>query len=287
MFMRYGYKAADGTVTQIHTPDDLIGKTVGDMTICGVYSTEMDLAEYARYDKDDFSWHNWNSDYYRSGLFYNVGMLGYSFVCKGFAEYPEPMPDTSFRPISAVVVKASGNINKDRALFKALTYRTDNDVVFEGYNPCFYSAKVSTPFYGLVLSASSFKDNMVFIAMIGVIVFSVFSALLMMNFLTVSLDLRKKEIGILRALGARRKDVTVICLIESLLIAAIDFVISLAAVGIISLALNKKYYIAMFAPGFLSVGGLFLLCFGVAALAAVIPTLRLARKKPVDIISNK
>jgi ABC-type antimicrobial peptide transport system permease subunit len=116
---------------------------------------------------------------------------------------------------------------------------------------------------------------------------SLFAALLTMSFISVSLDLKKKDIGILRALGAGKRDIAVICLSESLLIALINFAVSLIGIIAICIALNAVIGFSLFFMGFLPIAMLLLLCTGVTALATILPVLKITRRKPVDIINNK
>lgn len=82
-------------------------------------------------------------------------------------------------------------------------------------------------------------------------------------------------------------DVTLICLAESFIVALANFVFSLIGVLIICAVFNAYYHVRMFIVGFIPILLLFLLCFGVAALATILPVRRLAKKKPVDIINEK
>ncbi len=111
--------------------------------------------------------------------------------------------------------------------------------------------------------------------------------MLMTNFLLASLDARKHTIGILRAMGARRRDVVHVCLAESLLMALIDFLITLLAVGIACAAFNAQYYgVPILQMGFLPLLLTATLCFGTAALASALPALHVLRQRPIDIISK-
>lgn len=273
MFMRYGYKEADGTLSAIAAPDDLIGRKLGELEICGVYSTEQDKSIFETYDIDDYPVHE---DSYVLHLMHGTGgMRGpieNDYVCKGYSDI-----EGSQRNPGVFFLKLSGDLNKDLKLLEQLSYT-------EGNTTCsfsFYSA-----YSGFGASVRNIIDYAAFPAVVGII-FAVFSALLLINFLMVSLDFKKRELGILRALGARRKDITLICLIESGAIAFIDFVLSLIGTIIACLSFNAYYYLSVFNVGFLTVASLFLLCFGVAAIATILPVKRMTSKKPVDIINNK
>ena len=113
---------------------------------------------------------------------------------------------------------------------------------------------------------------------------AVFGILLFMTFLSVSIERRKRELGIMRAIGASTRDVVGVCLAESFIIAAIDFVISAIVLGFVCLGLNLAMHVTMFIPGVLPMLGMFGLSFLTAALATIIPVVRLAKKKPVEIL---
>ena len=123
--------------------------------------------------------------------------------------------------------------------------------------------------------------------------FAVFSSLLLMNFITLSISYKKREIGILRALGARSKDVFGIFFNESMLIAVINFVIALFATGGIVLYLNNylrgEYglLITILNFGMRQVILMLLISIGIAFISSFLPVNKIARKKPIDAIRNR
>lgn len=76
-----------------------------------------------------------------------------------------------------------------------------------------------------------------------------------------------------------------ICLFESLLIAAANFVLSLIATFVWCALMNGYYGIPLFIVGLVPILFLALLCFGIAALATILPVYRISKRKPVEIIS--
>lgn len=122
--------------------------------------------------------------------------------------------------------------------------------------------------------------------------FAVFSALLLMNFISVSISYKKREIGILRAVGARSSDVFKIFFSESLIIALINFVLAVAAALTAIFFLNRWMYteginITLLNFGIRQLGLMLLVSVGVAALASFLPVWHIARKKPVDAIKDR
>lgn len=120
------------------------------------------------------------------------------------------------------------------------------------------------------------------------LVLAVFAALLLSNFISVSISHKKREIGILRAVGARSTDVFKIFFSESLIITAICVALSLVGSIVLCEILNAEVAsmigASLFVFGILS----FAVLIGVALLTAVIatflPVYNAAKKKPVDSI---
>lgn len=125
------------------------------------------------------------------------------------------------------------------------------------------------------------------------IVLAIFSMLLFYNFISVSINNKKREIGILRAVGAKRSDVFKIFYSEAFIIAMFNFVISTIITFILSYLLNKGFKEAanlsfnLMNPSLLIV----LLLFGVALLtsfiSSILPVTKIANKKPIDAIQNR
>lgn len=120
------------------------------------------------------------------------------------------------------------------------------------------------------------------------VVLAAFSFLLMFNFISTSISAKKKEIGILRAIGSRTLDVFKIFLAEALIIAVICFVIAtVGSWGVCSLINGMMMReSAMFATGLLIFGPLSVLIIaGIALLtslvATTIPVAIYSRKPPV------
>ena len=70
-----------------------------------------------------------------------------------------------------------------------------------------------------------------------------FSELLLFNFITISISSKTHEISVLRAVGARGKDVFKIFFAESLFIALLSFLIALASAISIVIILNMNLLI--------------------------------------------
>ncbi len=121
------------------------------------------------------------------------------------------------------------------------------------------------------------------------IVLATFATLLLFNFISVSITNKKREIGILRAVGARSIDVFKIFFSESLVIVTICCVSSIIISSIVSGAINSAM-----AEG---LSGVQILFFGIPSILLIVtisiivsivstflPVYSIAKKKPVDSI---
>ncbi len=122
--------------------------------------------------------------------------------------------------------------------------------------------------------------------------FAVFSALLLMNFISTSISYKKREIGILRAVGARSSDVFKIFFSEALVIALINFLLSTAALiaAIIvtnSVMRNNGINITLLSYGPIQFVLMLAISAGVALIASFLPVWRIAKRKPIDAIRDR
>ncbi|MBQ3056397.1 MAG: FtsX-like permease family protein, partial [Clostridia bacterium] len=121
---------------------------------------------------------------------------------------------------------------------------------------------------------------------------ALFSALLLMNFISTSISYKKRDIGILRAVGARSSDVFKIFFSEAFIIALINFALavatSIAAVLVLNYYMrNSGINITLLSFGAVQVAIMLGVSILVAALASFLPVRSIARKKPVDAIKDR
>ncbi len=109
------------------------------------------------------------------------------------------------------------------------------------------------------------------------VAFLLIHILIRMGFLMKGVKEPSKELERLIESGARKADIGSICLVESLFIALIDFVITLLVSGVLCVALNAYVQLPLFTVGVLPFIGLFILCFGSAALATFLPVRKVVR----------
>ncbi len=120
------------------------------------------------------------------------------------------------------------------------------------------------------------------------IVLAVFAALLLSNFISISISYKKQEIGILRAVGARSLDVFKIFFSESFVIAAICVAISVAASVSLCVFINDTLVSMINASllvfGVNSIAVLIGVAFVTVVVATFLPVWSAAKKKPVESI---
>ena len=118
------------------------------------------------------------------------------------------------------------------------------------------------------------------------IVIGLFSALMLYNFISSSISSKKKEIGILRALGAGGKDVLRIFLCETVLLTAICFVFATIFAFIGSYVLNYAlvYFFETKVLRFRLVNVLIMLAVAIfiSFVGTFLPVLREAKKSPAE-----
>ncbi|MFI3329044.1 MAG: ATP-binding cassette domain-containing protein [bacterium] len=120
--------------------------------------------------------------------------------------------------------------------------------------------------------------------------FAAFASLLLFNFISTSISYKQKEIGILRAIGARSKDVFGIFFSETLIIGAINFVVSCVAIFITSNVINTLLReqagleMSLLNPNIRQI----ILVLGVSLLVSFVssffPVYKIARKRPIESI---
>lgn len=120
--------------------------------------------------------------------------------------------------------------------------------------------------------------------------FGVFAALMLLNFISVSISSKKRDIGILRAIGARKIDVFKIFFSESLFIAALCSILAIVITIVTDMSLDN-YFISEIGLSILQFNIItFLLIVGIALvisfIATLIPVLHSSRKPPVESIRS-
>lgn len=177
-----------------------------------------------------------------------------------------------------------GKMPQNRSDVEALVkYSLDN-----GRKDCNYVLKNCTS-YTIDIVNSGISSSKKVLLYIGIF-FAVFAAIMLMNFIATSISYKKREIGILRAVGARGTDVFKIFFNESLIIAVINWLISSVVTGLIVYIINTvcredyNLVITILNFGIIQLAIMFVISVSVAFVASFIPVYRVSKKKPIEAI---
>ena len=114
------------------------------------------------------------------------------------------------------------------------------------------------------------------------------------NFISISINDRQKDIGILRSLGASGGDVLTIFGIEGVLIALVNFLLAVLGMSILVMLTNyvfKNYYfytyVTVIVISFRQILLLFFISFFAAFLGSFLQISKASRKKPAECISKR
>lgn len=122
------------------------------------------------------------------------------------------------------------------------------------------------------------------------IFFAIFASVMLMNFIATSISYKKREIGILRAVGARGADVFKIFFNESLIIAIINWILASVVTALIAFFINKasreSYNLAVTILhfGIIQISLMLIISVSVAFVSSFIPVFKVSKKKPIEVI---
>ena len=269
LFIRYGLwqtegEGAEEVLLSVSSPDDLIGVSIGGRTVVGVYSTPYDLAEYREYDVIGYY-----EDVYIEVTLAGIGtsMISYSFTALDEAE--EESADFSY---DLALFFLSGSLRRDTQLMEELA-DIDDEV------------QLRTAYSGFSSNAEFIMEYAAW-GVAGSAILSVFSMLLLSNFLAVNIGMHTREFGILRALGARKRDVMKIALSEGLAVAALEFVLALLGVTAVNAIVNYVLMLSIFSLGWLATLLFFALSFGSATVASLLSMRKVIKMQPIEVIKG-
>lgn len=180
-----------------------------------------------------------------------------------------------------LLIKLSDSKSNNTKLFNYLNSISNNA---NGIN---YKIKIYSSSTSILDQANYYTQSLKKAFLYASIGISIFAGLLLMNFIGVSIINKKKEIGVLRAIGASGKDVCKIFLSEGIFIGLINFILSYITLVIISIVINNRISISVLLPGVVEAALMLALSIVVVILSTIIPIIKIARKKPIDAINNR
>lgn len=143
-----------------------------------------------------------------------------------------------------------------------------------------------------VQSVKDFAEFATKVFFVASIAFFIFAVVLMMNFIVVSISYRRKDIGILRSIGARSIDVVKIFIWEAFVLAIISYLVTLVFLYAVSFAVNQfamETVGILISPVIVSMRQpllLIVIVFLVALISGALPILRIAKQRPIDVIKK-
>lgn len=182
--------------------------------------------------------------------------------------------------------KVIGNMPTEKNKIKELVEYGENDGI-DGTNYVVVNSVISS-LSSINNIIESFRNVFIYVG-VGL---ALFASFLLMTFISTSISYKKREIGILRAVGARSLDVVGIFYNEAAVIAVINFVIALFATLVSVKSISAKLVenigiqVTLLQFTFLDAVYMLLIALGCAILASSIPVLLTTRKKPIDAIRN-
>lgn len=205
--------------------------------------------------------------------------------------YQEILPILKSVPSSEKAFVYFGNDRKKQNAFIDYLIRKRKD--YQGSDSGSYNYRVDSILFSHAdYYVNGFRNYIpLFLVIAGLL--ALFSILLFYNFMSVSIQNREKEIGTLRALGAKKKDVFLIFYSEASIVSMIVFglgvIFNLIATIGINLFVREAIYLDfnLLIPGLLSFAALFVLSFVSGAISSFLPVYRIAVKKPIDAINRK
>ena len=183
---------------------------------------------------------------------------------------------------SFVVSKLNGT-DADKDLVKMLETYDENNVKFSIQGE-------TTPMLDMLEEILLMMTSVFVWVALG---FAIFASLMLMNFISTSIAYKKREIGVLRALGARGGDIFGIFFNESMIIAMINFVLAAFATVVGCTLINGAVLanlpvdIVLLNVSIRQVIFIFAISVGAAFIASFLPTFKISRKKPIDAINNR
>lgn len=248
--------------------------------------------DYAAYLKDNTDYDMWQYPYNGEGTQSECKIVGYimadlekqthvSAVVVDDALFAK-MTDGKDK-IYNYAVGATPETHEELENLVAYCYREDSNVRDQIQNSITYELD----------SVNEFLEEFAKIFVYIGLGFALFAALMLSNFIAMSISHKKQEIGILRAIGSRSNDVFRIFFSESFIIAMINFVLSAIGVGAVTAVINHivrnelgiLITVLSFTPRQIVL--LLAVSIFVALVASFLPVKKIASKKPIDAIRNR
>lgn len=256
------------------------------------YHNEMGEFDYKAYFKDNNEYTKWEYPYNGEGTESKCKIVG--FIPADYESdkdinaviFDDKTVDRMTDGLDKVYDFAVGGMPKEKEELKSLVsicYAEDSNIRYQIQNAITFELD----------SVNEFLEEFAKIFVYIGLGFALFAALMLSNFIALSISYKKQEIGILRAIGSRSNDVFRIFFSESFIIAMINFVLSTVGVfvvtsiinGIVRNELGILITVLSFTPRQIIL--LLAVSIFVALVASFFPVKKIASKRPIDAIRNR
>lgn len=122
---------------------------------------------------------------------------------------------------------------------------------------------------------------------------AVFSIMMLSNYIATSISNKKRDIGVLRALGAKASDVFAIFVNESIIIAMVNTILSIITSIFLCGGLNRmiknmtQVSFTTLNFGMRQIAIMIIINIAIAVLASLLPIYKMSKKKPIDCIRDR
>ncbi|MDD3129343.1 MAG: ABC transporter ATP-binding protein/permease [Candidatus Izemoplasmatales bacterium] len=230
-------------------------------------------------------------DYHGLRLNETIEIVGFynTTSFRGHDEYPIIFSESLFNDLMSKVdydfsflissLSESDEVNNEVILF---SYDTSSNIQYKLTS----YITITLEYYDSIFSSIS---NIMFV--IG-LVFIFLSILLLMIFISSNINIRKKEIGILRAIGAKTSDLIKIFSLEGLTMALLSAIVSsglfiIFHIVLSTLTLNKySLFINILPFSVIPILIMFTISLVAGFTSSIIPIVRFSKKQPIDVIRN-
>ena len=261
---------------EINSYDDLIGKKVGGMygdkyTIRGIINTNFDRVDFERIKKfalgqsDDFSL-DWTNEF---DTYSKQGFSNLMFMSPHYDEMPKEYP--------YIILKYDREMLDKSDLFYKV-FEEEKYVFCDYYSQILkYQSEVTVDFGWKMIAIS-------FVAIL-------FAVILFANFIAVSIQDKIKQIGILRAIGATKNQISTIFVVQNSIIALFVFIFSSTVINYTIMPLlllmgtsSKPFPFPLYELQVSDYLFLFVIIIVTSIIASLFPLLRLSRKTPRELM---
>lgn len=265
MYLEYGYRDDDYNVIKINTLDDLIGKKLDSFTITAVYETDedMDFAKRHSYSEDSNQMKKIENDAYLNGTYISNHWIALRGTIEHFCQGLD-----NFSSDIGVYYKLPKNEHEVISLMNQLQYDEKTDFHGTWHHRGKIDSPVSSVVHQAFLSRFSMQHVLLLVVTGLLLVLDIF---LVSYLIYAGLNKKKKTITSLISLGARMRDLRLICLVESSLLCLVSFLLSIPFVVLVCNHVNALYFCNCVTFGFLA----FLILFVFAILVLTLSLLGL------------